>query len=75
VPQHLKIQAALENLQQIFATQAYISGIELISNASVPILKMKIDTSVPCLDANYGEMFQKLNRPHNSGIIEADISI
>jgi len=69
VPEHLRLQAALENLQQIFSTQPYISDIRVIGTASVPIIKLKIDTSVPCLDSSYGEVFASLNRPHRSGLI------
>jgi DNA polymerase sigma len=75
VPEHLRLQAALENLQQIFSTQPYISDIKVIGTASVPIIKLKIDTSVPCLDPSYGEIFSQLNRPHRSGAIETDIII
>jgi len=57
------------------STQPYISNINVIATASIPIIKLKIDTSVPILDAQYGEIYHRLNRPHNSGIIEADITI
>ena len=75
IPEHLRLQAALENLQQIFSTQPYISDINVIGTASVPIIKLKIDTSIPCLDLSYGQVYSRLNRPHRSGVIQTDITI
>lgn len=48
---------------------------KVISTAAIPIIKLKIDTSSQFLDEQYGELYHRLNKPHNSGIIEADITI
>lgn len=71
----MRLTGAMENLQDIFKSQDYISDINFIGTASIPIIKMKIDTSKICLNPQYGEVYERLNRPHNSGIIEADITI
>ena len=54
VPEHFRLQAALNNLHQILSTQPYLTDINLIAKASIPIIKLKVDTSVPCLDPQYG---------------------
>lgn len=54
LPEHLRLHGALKNLQQIFSSQDYISDINVIGTASIPIIKLKIDTSKSCLSPEYG---------------------
>lgn len=75
LPENLKLLGALESLEQVFASQPCFTYIKVISTASIPIIKLTIDTSICFLNPSYGEVFQNLNRPHFSGPVEADITI
>lgn len=75
LPENIKLQAALENMEQLFQSQPCFTHIKLIKTAAIPLIKLTIDTSVPFLDVNYGSVYYTLNRKHFSGPIEADITI
>ena len=62
---------ALERVQEMFMPHPCIKESKLIKTATVPVLKLTIDTSVPFIS---GEFYQ-LNRPHNCGPIQADITV
>lgn len=55
--------------------QPWISNIKLIKTAAVPLIKMTIDTSVSFLDISHGHIYDNLNRSHNCGHLEADITV
>jgi hypothetical protein len=59
----------------MFSIWFYDADIQLITTASVPILKLKMDTSQPFLNPSYGVWYQKFNYPHRAGIVEVDLTI
>lgn len=69
------MRGALERLVEVFQTQPWIVKLKFIKTATIPIIKLMVDTSYPCLDPSYGAIFDSLNRPHCGGPIEADISV
>jgi DNA polymerase sigma len=64
---------ALEGLEAMFKEYPCITDIRLIKTASIPVMKLTMDTSIPFVFAGY-EIFP-LNREHNWGPIQADITI
>lgn len=75
LPEHEKIKAALEKLEELFLTQPWITETKFIKTAAIPLIKLTIDTQLPFLDPSIGPMYHELNRPHNCGPINADITI
>ena len=70
-----RLLAVLENLEQIFRSQGCFVLIKLIRTASIPVIKLTLDTSIEFLQPAYGEPYYQLNRQHFAGPIEADITI
>lgn len=54
LPENLKLLGALESLEQVFASQPCFTYIKLIKTASIPVIKLTIDTSLEFLNPNYG---------------------
>lgn len=36
---------------------------------------MKVNTKRTCLNSQYGEIYDRLNRSHNSGLVDVDVTI
>jgi len=71
VPQTEKVRVALEKVQEILEQHQCVVEIRLIKTAAVPVMKLTIDTSLTFISQD----FCALNRPHNCGPIQADITI
>lgn len=56
-------------------TQPCVIELKCIKTAAIPVIKMTIDTSIYFLDPSIGEAYFELNREHNSGVINADITV
>lgn len=74
LPETKRIQSALEWLHEVCQTQPWIVESKFIKTATIPLIKLTIDTSIPFFHTSIGEMYQ-LNRQHNCGIINADITV
>jgi DNA polymerase sigma len=75
LPENEKIRASLEKLEELFLTQPWITEIKFIKTAAIPLIKLTVDTRLPFFDPSIGEMYFELNRAHNCGPINADITI
>ena len=69
LPEGMRFGGALESLEQLFQSQPCFTHIKLIKTASVPVIKLTIDTSISFLDVSYGSTYYSLNRRHFSGAI------
>jgi non-canonical poly(A) RNA polymerase PAPD5/7 len=54
LPENLKLLGALESLEQVFASQQCFTYIKLIKTASIPVVKLTLDTSFEFLNPSYG---------------------
>ena len=71
LPENERVVVALERLEELFRVYPCFMDIKVIKTAAIPIIKLTIDTSLIFLSSEY----TSLNRPHNSGKIQADITI
>ena len=71
LPEHERVPAGLEWLEELFSCYPCFMDIKVIKTAAIPVIKLTIDTSSTFISSEYSS----LNRPHNSGKIKADITI
>lgn len=54
LPEGVRLLAVLESLEQIFRSQGCFVQIKLIRTASIPVIKLTLDTSIEFLQPEYG---------------------
>lgn len=59
----------------MFQDYGWITALNLIKKAAVPVIKMSVDTSIPFICPHYYYYLPTLNREHNAGPIEIDLTI
>lgn len=50
VPETNRLKAALEQLEMLFTQQPWVTSLKLIKTAAIPLIKMKVNTSVAFID-------------------------
>lgn len=46
MPENTRLKGALQQLQQLFQQQPWVTGLKMIKTAAIPLIKMKVDTSI-----------------------------
>lgn len=70
LPENNRLKGALEQLEQLLGSQPWVTGLRLIKTAAIPLIKLKVNTSVKFALLPGLEMYQpyidSLNRDHIS---------
>lgn len=75
-----RLRGALEQLEQLLQQQPWVTGLKLIKTAAIPLIKMKVNTSIEFIQIPGFDIFpsyiEVLNRGHASaGEIHIDLTI
>ena len=53
-----RLKGALEQLEQLLLQQPWVTGLKLIKTAAIPLIKMKVNTSINFIHMQGTELYQ-----------------